>query len=327
MKWKDRLLSSSVPLEYETGKLLVEKGFFVDFDYKYQRLDNQLEKEFSIDLKAGGFYPFLKDSEIEAKIDILIECKYRNPDVTWLFVPDINEDEYSLFTSKGAIKLIDEFTEFHYKGILFDSMNGFGLRVVKGIEINNRTNEVHDTGIHHGINQLSYVLPSLIEDHIFENLSSDLGECHPYFLIPILVTSADLRILSDDFSTEKIKESNNFEDFSESVPYLFFHTDVYPSFKLHCRNTFATIPFSANQQERLKYFKELRTIEKIDLKNRNFDDFYSNPSILLDGLKNGIENDLFRELIICNINNLEELLDTIKENIQLKIKNTTKIKK
>ena len=115
MKWKDRLLSSSFPLEYEVGKILTSNNFYVDYDYAYKRHDDTLEKEFSIDIKAGGYYPFEINSPVKINIDMLLECKYRNPNVSWLFFSDINISEFSNFSSKGAIKVIDEFSDLFSK--------------------------------------------------------------------------------------------------------------------------------------------------------------------------------------------------------------------
>lgn len=50
--WKDVLLRSGVPLEYEVGQLLAKKGFDVDADFPYMRKDVEGEKEHSIDVMA-----------------------------------------------------------------------------------------------------------------------------------------------------------------------------------------------------------------------------------------------------------------------------------
>lgn len=313
MKWKDRLLSSSLPLEYEVGKILTNDNFYVDFDYSYKRYDNALEKEFSFDIKAGSFYPFEKDPEIQMTIDILIECKYRNPNMSWLFIKDINPEEFSNFSSKGVIKFIDEFTQMTSKNKYSD----FPIceTCLKGIEINTQNGEVHDVGITHGLNQLLYSIPVLLGDHIEGNLGDHLSEAYPYIICPILITTAELRILKDDFSIDKVKNAESIDDISVEVPFLKLYSDVYPSFKEHCKNIFKNIPTYENHIKRLDYLINLRKA-KFDEKGFPYL-IYNRPEELLLGLKEGIGNDLFREILICNLKNLPELLEQIKAGINI----------
>lgn len=323
MKWKDRLLSSSLPLEYEVGKILTEHSFAVDFDYAYKRLDSASEKEFSIDLKANGYYPFEISSSIQASIDLLIECKYRNPSVSWLFIEDINLEEFTNFSSKGVIKVVDEFSEIYSK----NSFSPFPIceTCLKGMEVNVQNGEVHDSGITHGINQLIYSIPSLLDQYINRSLSSHLDDVHPHIICPILVTTADLRILNSDFSIQQLGKAQSLEDISYEVPFLKVYSDVYPSFEEHCRNTFKGIP-NPKQQKRLEYLMELRNI---NLDKNGYPDMgkmYARPDKLLLQLQNGFGNDIFRETLVCTLKNLPELLDQIKAGIELIAGGFTKIK-
>lgn len=323
MKWKDRLLSSSLPLEYEIGKILTENNFFIDFDYSYKRLDNANEKEFSIDIKAGSYYPFDIESSIKLSIDLLLECKFRNPNVSWLFVKDINIDNYSNWSSKGAIKLIDEFSEVHYK----DKLNPFPIckRCLKGMEVNTQNGEVHDKGIIHGINQLVYSMPSLINRYIRGTLGDNLEDIFPYIICPILVTTAELRILNEDFSIENLKKSSSLDEISKVVPFLKVYSDVYPSFSEHCVNTFKNIP-NQHQQKQYDYFKKLRTTSFTDDGYPDISKMYSRPDYFLTELQNGIGNDIFRETLVCNIEHFPKMLEEIKTGIECVGENLIKIK-
>ena len=42
-KWESRLLSSSIPLEYEVAKVLSDLNFTVSFDYAYYRHRQRLK--------------------------------------------------------------------------------------------------------------------------------------------------------------------------------------------------------------------------------------------------------------------------------------------
>ena len=312
MKWKDRLLSSSLPLEYEVGKILTSNNFFIDYDYTYKRYDEDLEKEFSIDIKAGGYYPFEINSSIKITVDLLVECKYRNPNVSWLFIQDINIDEFSNFSSKGVIKVIDEFTEIFSK----NSFNTFPIceTCLKGMEVNIQNGEVHDQGIIHGINQLVYSIPALLNSHIRAALWNKNDEVFPYIICPILVTTAELRIINDDFSINGLEKAKSIEEISQVVPFLKVYSDVYPSFEKHCQNIFEGIPDTSqlNQLERLVNLRKIRFDEKGNIDTKRM---YKQPLDLLDGLQNGFGMDLFRETLVCNFDHFPELLKEIKDEI------------
>lgn len=323
MKWKDRLLSSSIPLEYEVAKILAKNNFAIDLDYSYVRLDNALEKEFSIDIKAGGYYPFNSAASIKIEVDLLVECKYRNPNVSWLFIEDVNIDEFSSFSLKGVIKMIDEFSEYTVKNGDFNLLNM--KTCLKGIEVNVQNGEVHDIGIHHGVNQLTYCLPSLLQHHLFGSLVSHLDDIHPYIMCPILVTTADLRVLNRNFSIENLAQSERLEDISEEVPFLTLYSDVLPSFKEHCRNTFKNL-LESDINKRYEYFKKLRKNDLYNVKTQRFSSLVSDPKSLLIDIQNGYGNDLFRETLICNIKYFPVLLKEIKNIISRNGKKLLKIK-
>lgn len=288
-------------------------NFSVDFDYSYKRYDSNLEKEFSVDIKAGGYYPFSINSKIKIKLDLLIECKYRNPNVSWLFIQDINPEPFSNFSSKGAIKVVDEFSEIYSK----DSFCGFPIceTCLKGIEVNTQNGEVHDTGITHGVSQLVYSMPQLLKSHISNSLSDHLADVTPYIMCPILVTTADLRILRNQFSIEELGKADSLDDISYEVPFIRLYSDVYPSFLEHCKAIFQNTPDSS-QLGQYGYFCGLRKppLDKDGLPNPK--KLYSRPDWLLNALANGYEEDFFRETIICNLKNFRALLKEIKAGIQ-----------
>ncbi len=313
MKWKDRLLSSSLPLEYEIGKILTEKNYIIDFDYSYKRHDNQLEKEFSIDLKANNFYPIGKYKRKFIITDLLIECKYRNPNISWLFLNDFNNKEYSNFTHKGVIKFFDEFSLFH--SINNRTFFPTADLCLKGVEINTNNGEVHDKGIIHGINQLVYCMPQIILSYIKSTFSDHLSDVDPYILCPILVTTADLRIINEDFSILNVHQTDSLDSISREVPYIRLYSDVYPSFQDHCENLFDNLPSNTEEEERLKSLYNLREYKGNILDKPGYDKFYNNTFELISQLRNGIANDIFRETLICNHNHFPKLLTEIEQGI------------
>ncbi len=326
-KWKDRLLSSSVPLEYEVAKILTKEKFFVDYDFAYQRFDEREEKEFSIDIRATGYYPFNDPSNIDIEVDILVECKYRNPDVKWAFLQILNPDDDTSILTGEPVKFIDDFSEVRFKKTwnVLEISNGSN----KGIEINTINGEVHDTGIHHGINQLIYSLPIVLSRAIKNSLESHLDDVFPYAFCPILVTTAELRLLNFDFSIDSVKNAESLENMSDEVPYLVYHTDLYPSFTKHCENVFKNIP-DEEDLERFTYFNELRSLMITSIngeKNEDPDIRFYETDHLMKTLKHGNGQGYFNEVIICNLKHLPDLINMIKEALITVSKNIEKIEK
>lgn len=320
-KWKDRLLSSSVPLEFDAAKILVDKGFTVDFDYTYRRYDNKEEKDFSADISADAFYPFDFDAPIHLTVDLLVECKYRNPNVKWIFLPDINTDQYhSRFSSRTALKLVDEFSNE-----CFESRLGFLSEhetCLKGSELNLQTGEVHDSDIRHGCNQLLYAMPHLLQRKISSALHNAIDECYPFVICPILLTTAELYIVSAEFGISKVLNSAKLEELCYKVDCIKYQLSIPPSFHFHCANTFRDIfndgfSFTGESKHDTNYahFVNLRKTTKEDISKTNF--IRSDPRILLTELQNGYADDFFKEIIICSMPYFSKLIDRTKEYIEV----------
>src|SRR5689334_5977999 len=91
-KWKEILLSSSFPLEFDTAKVLSSHEFYVGPEYKYSRQNEHGRIiDFSVDILAESWWPFTTKSR-KISIDILVECKYRNRRAgsSWLFLPSLD---------------------------------------------------------------------------------------------------------------------------------------------------------------------------------------------------------------------------------------------
>lgn len=108
-KWKSKLLSSSVPMEYEVAKMLVSHSFAVDTDFSYARDDFGIQKDFSVDLLATCYLPTSGDN-IAATVELLVECKHRHRNNKWLFFQDVNEPDMSPFTLGYTIRAVDSYS-------------------------------------------------------------------------------------------------------------------------------------------------------------------------------------------------------------------------
>ena len=326
-KWKDRLLSSSIPLEYEVGRILKQENYYVDFDFTYQRLDGKEEKEFSIDLSAVGFTPFNDSNTIDIALELLIECKYRNPDVKWAFLPNLLHDDEIEKNGRPIVHFIDEFSEVRLSNTWNKS---YKIKEIsnKGVEINTSNGEVHDKGIHHGINQLIFSLPVVLSRMITSNLEDALEDVHPNAFCPILVTTAELRIFNKDFSIESVKNAEDLDNLSKEVPYLIFQTDLYPSFEKHCKNTFKNVP--EESIKRFDYYNDLQSImiSSIDgVKNEDPDVRFYKTEHLMSSLKNGKGHSYFNEIVICNLKHLPQLISEISTSVEEIGKNIERLTK
>lgn len=183
MKWKDKLISSSFPLEYEASKILVKNHFAIDGDYSYSRDDLGTTKDFSVDISAMGYIPYTNENKISASINILVECKQRRESVKWLFLQDANKDEMSSFVLGYTLNAVDQFSKSFIKSNATIELDENTPLCYKGIEIDIDDGRVYDNEIRHGLHQLQYAMPRLLKDNIYNNLSIHEEENVPFFYI------------------------------------------------------------------------------------------------------------------------------------------------
>jgi len=224
--WKSKLLSSSVPLEYEVARTLVQRGFAVDSDYAYCRDDAGTAKDFSIDLKATRYLDG-EEGDIAGQLDLLVECKQRHDQVTWLFFQDPNTPDFSPFTRGHTLRGVDSFSD---RVVLHSDctirIDEYVLPCFKGVEIDLSAGHVHDAEIRHGLAQLQYSLPRYMVDGIrlFDT---------PFFFCPILITTAPILVARPDTTIETVRSAEELQDFSEQVPSVVLHIDPSPGFDRH----------------------------------------------------------------------------------------------
>ena len=84
-KWKTGLLKTGLPLEYVTARALSERGHGILGEYPYTHPDESGKlKEFSVDIRT---HKTLKSDDCLLVLSMLVECKYRQPGVSWVFAP------------------------------------------------------------------------------------------------------------------------------------------------------------------------------------------------------------------------------------------------
>ncbi len=318
-KWKKRFLSSSLPLEFEVARLLTCKKFMVTYDYSFLRKAEVELKEFSVDIKGFLHFPINNNNEIEASLSVLIECKYRDVGKKWLFLPDTNV-EISHQVLGNGIRNLGLFSKRNINASLiynFERKIDFGL---KGVELNISSGEVVEKDIKHGINQLKYALPYLIKDSIEHNIWGHFNDIVPDFIIPILVTTADLYTLKKDFKINDLKNIDSIEDIANKVPYLFAYSDIGPDFTEHHKQVFDNFYIEASITN-----NNLKELEKIQSKflDPKFN-FYNSPTKCCNELEQSDRTTLTRyytHFLICSFDNLEIFIKEILKMIPKTIKN------
>ncbi|MBD3338195.1 MAG: hypothetical protein GF353_03765 [Candidatus Lokiarchaeota archaeon] len=218
--WKQLLLKSGLPLEYEVRESFVENGCIVWDETTYIRNDeDSIEKEFSYDVHAntskGGY-----------SIDFLIECKFKVENTKWFFLPDPYNYQYDVdrldffhpidHFSKGSF-IMNHIPYSH----LFEPIGPF---CQKGIEIFGNT--FLEKNIRKAINQLSYVFIERIIECWDNQLNNELFKNSIFLNIPIIITNADLFQINPKTTISMIKQADSIENISQKCNFILYHNRI-----------------------------------------------------------------------------------------------------
>lgn len=305
-KWKSKLLSSSVPLEYQVAKLLVADGFSIQADYSYSREDDGVRKDFSIDVLATAYTPFGDENTITSSLSLVIECKHRQRDNKWLFFPDPNDNAYSPFTLGHTIRAVDEFSRLFLPEnatVRFDESATF---CYKGVEVDLSTGAAHDAEIRKGLSQLQFALPRLVKESILFNVSNHEEDNVPFFYCPILVTTSEILVAKKEVSLEAVEAATSIYDIAERSPYVVVNQDIGPDFSRH----------QARECEVLGRYADSEAIHKISAARvRGGEYIHMLPSAICQDLASQDGPPLhwlFSQYVVCSLDSLPALIRSIK---------------
>jgi len=217
-KWKDFLLKSSIPLEYEVMQLLNKYGCVGNYEHAYLREDeNEIINEFSYDIDAA----YIKGTDF---FKLMIECKYRDPSTNWIFIPE-NYGGMNEIESHAFLNPIDHFTKKNKFSFL--DFEPLGALCGKGIEIT--SNGQNPKTITQAISQLSYAMAEKViismEHQIDELLTTSE---FIFYNIPIIVTTANLYRLNENVTIEEIKIAKNIEDIGTKEDCFVLNGNIVP---------------------------------------------------------------------------------------------------
>lgn len=207
-KWKTGFLKTGLPLEYVTSNILNEKGYSIFGEYPYLRPNENGElKEFSIDIRA---HKCLDSDERLFVLDALIECKFRQAGTTWVFSP-FPSDTMPI----GLVHSTEDLVPVRLQGNAlweFEKDTGY---CVSGVELMNNGGGNTD-GARHGVFQLRYGMPVLLKN-AYEHALDHTWSAGRYIdlICPILVTTAELRVIKSNLLLEHFTDAKELDDVSE----------------------------------------------------------------------------------------------------------------
>jgi hypothetical protein len=247
--WKDHLLRSGVPLEYEVARVFAGQGFSIDADFSFLRRDVDGFKEWSTDINATWFGP--SENDVAFEFSVLTECKYRSPEKFILLLEDPNES-VSPITLGGTVYSIDAFVDFRLPLDTFVPLESELTYVYKAVEL-------HDGGafeedLRHGIQQLRYATPALLRKDIDFVMSMHPDDWHAVFLTKILVTNAPIWILNRGIDIATIKSASEVGDIARKAETVILYSDFGPDFEDHTHSIFQ--PEMEERRKRALWIKD-----------------------------------------------------------------------
>ncbi len=231
---KNGLLKSSLPLEYEAAAILGKLRFGVTPDFMYRRSGSESGKDSSVDLHASTYLPFDDPNEIDASLDLLVECKYRHPNITWLLLPDPNTDDRAAAHSP-VVKGVDIFSAYR---LAEKPLWAFSARLADGwkaVEVDANSGDAHDAELRRGLYQLMFATPALLARNIEHAFGCHPDDNTPFFFVPILLTTATLRILPRNTTVSSVLSTSDILSLGRSVPYARLFVPTGPDLVEHCR--------------------------------------------------------------------------------------------
>ena len=209
-KWKSGLLKTGLPLEYVTARILSEKGHSIFGEYPYIRPNESGElREFSVDLRTWKWFD--SQSDFTGGLSILVECKYRQPGTKWIFAP-LPGEAYPIGLVNSTEDLVP--VRLHNSEAIWNVEKNLGY-CVGGIELSKDGSGVASR-VRHGVFQLRYAMPPLLR-HELENAYKYawFKGHHIDLLFPMLVTTAELRLLKKGLELDDFKNANEISELTD----------------------------------------------------------------------------------------------------------------
>lgn len=317
--WKEVLLRSGVPLEYEVAQILAELGFEVDADFPYLRQDVGGEKEHSIDILGSHFLEVGKKKKESATIFALVECKYRSPEKKLLLF-EAPPSQHGWTDARGAVQAYDEFVPFMLMGGTFhDLEDGYDV-VYKGVEIH--SNDAVERDFRRSVEQLRYAAPVCLRRALDMTFFGHVADNQPWFFAKIIVTNAKLMILRNGVDVAKVQAASKLEDVAEEIGAAILYSEYGPDFERHFKGVFADAKedFQEKAVEVERYLRD---------QNKGVD-FLNSPTEKMRDLcsaQRSVCRELSTQFFVCHVDFVGGLVEGIVEGAREAVKNRRKKRK
>lgn len=222
-KWKNHILKSGVPLEHDTKLVLKDLAIVAPKEYEYIKMNEYgIPTTFSIDIYCSKIY-----KDMGLWLDLLIECKYKHDSIKWLFISDFFDTLFKSGIPRDAFIFLDQLVDD--RKINNEYLNSFSNKydlASRGIELLDK--KYNPAAIREGIYQLRFGIVDLVSSQIhqqFNDIQQKKSAKWINVVIPIIVTTAELWVTKPEFSMEKIRGVEHFEDLAEKTDFLFLREE------------------------------------------------------------------------------------------------------
>ncbi len=298
-------MSSGFPLEHEVASTLRSLGFHINGEFPYTRYGSSEVSDCSIDLVCHAYLPLEDKGTYKARLIVPIECKYRVLSKSWLFMVDMNEDDFSPSQPAG-LREFSCFTAYDYDEKPIIDYCCSMPAALKATEINIETGETHDTDIKHALNQLRYALPSILHREVFFNGACHPVDSYPFFILPLLVTNAPLRMTKESLSISTVSAVQSLNEISEAVDCVDLFSDHSDSFDEHCARIFRNFMAITTTKTDLRTYDAVQEVLGDSLPQ------YRSARKALQSLSFGgsldFQRNMFRQFWVCNLKSLGTII-------------------
>jgi hypothetical protein len=301
--WKDFLLRSGVPLEYDVALMLAREGMSVGADFSYLRRDLTGFKESSIDLTATWYGP--GENNVKYELSSIIECKYRSPEKVILLLNNPNI-KFPPEILGGTVTIFDEFVPYHFPLNTFEQLERKLDFVYKAIELHD--NGAHDDEMRYAIQQLRYATPAYLRSTFDFGITPNLEEAIAVFFSKILVTNAPLRLLSSGVDIKAIRAAKRLEDISTPIDTAILYSDYGPDFEDHAR-----FVFGVEAEERKRRAEQVK--HELVARGKEID-FLTDPVDLVEDLRKASRSKYHHigtQFFVTTLRGLRPLIRSIKQ--------------
>lgn len=214
-KLKESLMRSGLPLEHCVTEILDRKRLTIHGEYIYARQnEGGVESDHSVDLKATYNFHGRKHGFKDCNITFLLECKYANPAIRWLFLPYATNSSIG----RGLIQSFDLLCSYRLRSL--DPIQKIEQQweyCLKGTAIDTTNN--NSQRIERGLSQLRWALPHIAVDlmtrQAFHSVDEDVI---PQFICPILVTNAPIFVINKGLSLSDFLQAEDVSTIAAEVP-------------------------------------------------------------------------------------------------------------